>query len=232
MGPGAAAEAAPAGVSERESRATEPDAQLGRLTVRLPQSTEAGAEAAAESRGLAEMAAHELRRRLVGPVVTAGLVAFGTPWGGAPTASAQEQQLYIAFADFEGAPVTDMTVDDVVVEWDGVACEIVELEPVNWPARVTVYVDNATESQAALPDMRRGAEALPERSSAGHRGGHRDPVGTPAVPGGAYHRPAGSRRRHRRARQRGRRRDLLRRALRGGRGDSRTTANGSTFPPS
>ena len=102
------------------------------------------------------METRTLRRWLVGSVAAIGLVAFGAPWGAVRTASAQEQSLYIAFADFEGAPVTDMTVDDVVVEWDGVACEIVELEPVNWPARVTVYVDNATESQAALPDIREG----------------------------------------------------------------------------
>ena len=95
------------------------------------------------------------RRWFVGSVIAVSLVAGGAPWG-APVASAQEQSLYIAFTDFEGTPITDMTADDVVVEWDGVACEIVELEPVNWPARVTVYVDNATESQAALPDIREG----------------------------------------------------------------------------
>lgn len=98
---------------------------------------------------------HLLRRWLAVSVV-AGSLLTGGPWGDIPVASAQEQSLYIAFASGDGEPVTDMTADDVVVEWDGVACEIVELEPVNWPARVTVYVDNATESQAAIPDMREG----------------------------------------------------------------------------
>ena len=58
-----------------------------------------------------------------------------------------------------------MTIDDVVIEWDGTPCEVIDLEPVDWPVRVTVFVDNATESQAALPDMREGLalflEALP-----------------------------------------------------------------------
>ncbi len=111
------------------------------------------------------MTAHTVRRRLVGFAVAVGLVAGGAPWGGARAAAAQEQSLYIAFTDFNGAPVTDMTLDDVVIQWDGVPCEIVELEPIQWPVRVTVYVDNATESQAALPDMREGLrlflEALP-----------------------------------------------------------------------
>ena len=97
-----------------------------------------------------------LHRLLVGSVVAAGLVLFGAPWGAVRAAAQEEQSLFIAFTDVEGAPVTDMTVDDVVIQWDGVPCEIVELEPVDWPVRVTVFVDNATESQAALPDMREG----------------------------------------------------------------------------
>ena len=102
-----------------------------------------------------DMTAHTLRRRLIGSVVAGSLVLGGAPWA-VGTASAQEQSLYIAFADGNGEPVTDMTPGDVVIQWDGALCDIVELEPVNWPARVTVYVDNATESQAALPDMREG----------------------------------------------------------------------------
>lgn len=50
---------------------------------------------------------------------------FGAPWGGVRAASAQEQSLYIAFSDFNAAPVTDMTRDDIVIQWDGVPCEIV-----------------------------------------------------------------------------------------------------------
>ena len=107
-----------------------------------------------------------LHRLLVGSVVAAGLVLFGAPWGMVRTTAAQEEQsLFIAFTDFDGTPVTDMTADDVVIQWDGVPCEIVALEPVDWPVRVTVFVDNATESQAALPDMREGLrlflQALP-----------------------------------------------------------------------
>ena len=109
------------------------------------------------------MTAHTLRRRLVGSVVAGGLVVAGALWAAVGTASAQEQSLYIAFTDFDGVPVTDMTLDDIVIEWDGVPCEIVELEPIDWPVRVTVYVDNATESQAAMPDMREGLRLFLDR---------------------------------------------------------------------
>ena len=104
-------------------------------------------------------------RRGVAAVLAAGLVVCGTPWGAVPAASDQEQTLYMAFTDADGEPVTDMTLDEVIVQWDEVLCEIVELEPVNWPARVTLFVDNATASEDALPDMREGmrrfVQALP-----------------------------------------------------------------------
>ncbi len=101
------------------------------------------------------------RRGFVAAALTLSLVLGGAVGVG----SAQEQSLYIAFSDFGGAPVTDVTADDIVIQWDGVPCEIVEIEPINWPMRVTVFVDNATESQAAIPDIREGLrlflEALP-----------------------------------------------------------------------
>ena len=95
-------------------------------------------------------------RFLVGSVIVASLVLFGAPWSGVRAAWAQEQSLFIAFTDFDGTPVTDMRADEVVIQWDGAPCEIVEFEPIDWPVRVTVYVDNATESQAAMPDIREG----------------------------------------------------------------------------
>ena len=105
------------------------------------------------------------RRFLVGTVFAVGLVTGSAPWGTSQVASAQDHSLYIAFTDINGTPVTDMTPEEVVVQWDGMACEILELELINWPLRVTVFVDNATESKAALPDMREGLrlflEALP-----------------------------------------------------------------------
>lgn len=110
------------------------------------------------------METRTLRRLAAASAAAASLIAGGAPWGAA-RASAQEQSLYIAFTDFDGAPVTDMTIDDVVIEWDGTPCEVIDLEPVDWPVRVTVFVDNATESRAALPDMREGLalflQALP-----------------------------------------------------------------------
>ena len=97
-----------------------------------------------------------LRRHLVGSALAVGFVLCGAPWGTGQTASAQEQTLFMAFTDVDGAPVRDMTADEIVIQWDEVPCEILEIEPLDWPMRVTVFVDNATESHAAMPDMREG----------------------------------------------------------------------------
>ncbi len=104
------------------------------------------------------------RRFLVGRLALS-LVVCGASWTATPVAAAQDQSVFVGFTDLEGAPVTDITAEDVAILWDGVACEILELEPINCPVRVTVWVDNATESVAALPDMREGLrlflDALP-----------------------------------------------------------------------
>ncbi len=103
------------------------------------------------------MTTHTLRF-LIGSVFALSLVVFGAPWGTGQVASAQEQSLFVAYTDSEGAPVTDMEAKNIIIQWDEVDCEIVEVEPINWPLRVTVMVDTATEASQYLVDMRSGLE--------------------------------------------------------------------------
>lgn len=96
-------------------------------------------------------------RSLAGSVFALSLILFGAP-SGTSQVSAQEQSLFVAYTDIEGAPVTDMEAKNVIVTWDDEECEIVELEPVNWPVRVFLMVDTGTEAAQFLPDMRVGLE--------------------------------------------------------------------------
>ena len=98
------------------------------------------------------------RRFLVGSVFAVSLVVCGVPWGANQVASAQDQSLFAAFIDADGASVSDMTPGDVEILWDDVPCEILELEPIHRPVRVTIFIDNATESVGALTDMREGVK--------------------------------------------------------------------------
>ncbi len=95
-------------------------------------------------------------RFLIGSVFALSLVVYGAPWGTGQVAWAQDQSLFVAYIDSDGAPVTDMEAKNVHIVWDDVECEIVELEPINWPLRVTMMVDTATESGPFQPDMREG----------------------------------------------------------------------------
>ena len=108
-----------------------------------------------------DMTTHTPHQLLVGVVFAASLVVCGAN----QTAAADDLTIFVALTDSEGEPVTDLAAKDFAILWDGVACDILEIEPLNRPVRVTVYFDNATESVAALPDMREGVrlflDALP-----------------------------------------------------------------------
>jgi len=76
---------------------------------------------------------------------------------GAPVTFAQSPSLFVSFTDAnDGTPVTDITADEVVIEVDGVHGETLNLEPIDWPVRVTIFVDNGVASVPELADMREG----------------------------------------------------------------------------
>ena len=104
------------------------------------------------------------RRPLAGALVALVLIACGAP-GTSRVAAAQSQSLFVSVTDADGFPVTDITREEVVVEFDGEPCETLSFEPIDWPVRVTVFVDNGMASGPALDHMREGlrlfVDALP-----------------------------------------------------------------------
>ena len=105
-------------------------------------------------------------RPLAGVLLALALVVFGAPWRTGQVAFAQNQTLFISVVDSNGEPVTGLEPDDLQVRWDDQVCESLTLEPINWPVRVTVFVDNADGSRNALQHMREGLklfmDAIPE----------------------------------------------------------------------
>ncbi len=95
-------------------------------------------------------------RPLTGVLLVLALLAVGAPWRSSQVAFAQNQVLFVSIVDSNGEPVTDLEADDLQVRWDDVVCETLALEPINWPVRVTVFVDNGEGSQNALQHMREG----------------------------------------------------------------------------
>ena len=96
------------------------------------------------------------RRRVHDALLIAALCLFGA----SPTADAQEQVLHVAVADSNGNPVPGLTEDDIVVQWDGESLETIRFEPVSWPVRLTVFVDNSGAAVNVVPQMRNGLQAM------------------------------------------------------------------------
>ena len=79
---------------------------------------------------------------------------------GSPAVEAQEHTLHVAVADSNGNPVPGLTEDDIVVQWDGENLETTEFEAVDWPVRLTVFIDNGDNATALIPQVREGLLGL------------------------------------------------------------------------
>lgn len=89
----------------------------------------------------------------------------------AASASAQTKQrtLYVSVLDRQGAPVKDLTPEGIVVREDGVAREVLKVEPATDPMRVVLLVDNSQAASRAIQFLRDGLGRFVNRiTAAGH----------------------------------------------------------------
>ena len=111
------------------------------------------------------------RLPVTGALTALALIVLGAPWNADQLVLAQTQSLFVSLSDADGEPVTDLTPEDVVVRWDDVECETLDLEPIDWPVRVTVFVDNGPGGHAVLAHIREGVrlfvDELPEEVPVG-----------------------------------------------------------------
>lgn len=98
-----------------------------------------------------------MRHALVG-------ILFAAAWGGAaaPATAQREFQFFASFVDAGGKPVTTLTEADIQVSEDGATGKVVKFEPVDWPVRVAILLDNGTGSADRISNVRTGAKALIE----------------------------------------------------------------------
>ena len=100
-------------------------------------------------------------RPVAGALLALALIVFpGALWSTDHVVFAQSYELYVSVVDSEGAPVTDLEPDELVVQWDGVDCDMLDLELVSLPVRITVLIDNAEDTRAALQHMREGLKGF------------------------------------------------------------------------
>ena len=75
----------------------------------------------------------------------------------------KQQQLFISLTAPDGTPVTNLQASDVSVTEDGVECKIVKLEPITWPMKLQVLVDNGKPNTNPITSLRDGLKGLFEQ---------------------------------------------------------------------
>jgi hypothetical protein len=97
-----------------------------------------------------------IRKALVLVVLLVGL-------GGADTArlaAQKQQQLFLSLVEPSGAPITDLQMNEVTIMEDGVECKTLKLEPINWPIKLQVLVDNGQAVTNPITSLRSGLHGL------------------------------------------------------------------------
>jgi hypothetical protein len=89
-------------------------------------------------------------------VAGAGVMAF---MSAAPLAQRQFQ-FFAHFADASGKPIAGVTEADISVKEDDAEGKVLKLEPIDWPIRVAILIDNGTGSADRLNHTREGVKGL------------------------------------------------------------------------
>jgi hypothetical protein len=73
---------------------------------------------------------------------------------------------FASVVDEKGVPVGTLTPEDLKVAENGVEGKIVKIEPIDWPVKVQLLIDNGTGMEQGLVQIRNGVkgfvEALPD----------------------------------------------------------------------
>ena len=71
-------------------------------------------------------------------------------------------QFVVSAVDSNGAPITDLRADDVVMSENGVKQQVVKVEPFSVPMKLTIAVDNGIDTADAIDYFRAGLTGLIE----------------------------------------------------------------------
>jgi hypothetical protein len=78
-----------------------------------------------------------------------------------PALHAQQPfRFFASVVDRSGAPVSGMTADDFKVTESGIDCKVLNVEPIDWPVRVEIMVDNGIGMEQSLVPIRNGLKGL------------------------------------------------------------------------
>jgi len=89
------------------------------------------------------------------------VLALTALWAAEPRLAAQKQgQIFIRLVGPDGQAATDLQAADVNIAEDGVACKTLKVEPIDWPIKLQVLVDNGKSNTTPINPLRDGLAAL------------------------------------------------------------------------
>jgi hypothetical protein len=92
------------------------------------------------------------------PVVA---TVFGlTVFTATPVLAQRQFQFFAHFSDASGKPITGVVDTDIQVQEDNVLGKVLKLEPIDWPIKVAILIDNGTGSADRLTHTREGVKGL------------------------------------------------------------------------
>ena len=69
-------------------------------------------------------------------------------------------RFFASVVDGNGEPVSGLTPDDFTARENGVETKVLEVEPIDWPVKVTILVDNGLGTGRLLGMIRSGLKGL------------------------------------------------------------------------
>ena len=106
---------------------------------------------------------HRRRSRAAVLVAAVTLALVTAP----PLAAQQQFQFFLSAADAKGTRVRDLSADEIAVSEAGRPVRVVKIDPITWPVKVTVMVDNGLGTGALLVQYRNGLKGFFEALPAG-----------------------------------------------------------------
>jgi hypothetical protein len=84
-----------------------------------------------------------------------------------PLLAQRQFQFFAHFSDAAGKPIAGVTETDIQVQEDNALGKVLKIEPIDWPIKVAVLVDNGTGSAERLNHTREGVKGLLKALPAG-----------------------------------------------------------------
>src|SRR3974390_3150945 len=75
-------------------------------------------------------------------------------------AAQPQRQVFVSVTDSRGVPLLDLSADAFTVFEDNLPGKTLKVEPVDWPMKLTVMVDNGVASSGYIATLRSGLKAF------------------------------------------------------------------------